>query len=92
MDTIPQGGYICEVPGDAAGFAGIRQPAVEFTVVNGSSYSADGQLGSYLLTGDTLVFTSGPRKGQRFHRVGFRTLHRIGSDGRDTNLRCVASS
>lgn len=91
VDTIPLGGYVCETPGDATGPAGIRQPTAEFTAVSGSSYTADGTMGSYLVTGDTIVMTSGARKGQRFRRVGNRTLHLIGPDGRETNLRCVAN-
>jgi hypothetical protein len=45
--------------------------------------------GIYLLTGDVIRFTSGPRKGDRFRRVSENFLRKLDKDGKDTNLRCV---
>ena len=83
------GDYFCERPGDAAGPVGIRAPDDDFTIVNASSYRAQGRLGSYLLTGDTLAMTSGPQEGKRYHRLSSGFLRKIGSDGADTQLRCI---
>lgn len=89
IDTLQQGTYVCELPGDAAGPAGLRQPHRDFTVINSSSYTAEGQRGTYLLTGDNVVFTSGPRKGQRYTRLSANFLREIGLDGEAGRLRCV---
>jgi hypothetical protein len=87
--TLPIGDYICETPGDAAGPAGRHAPAEDFAVVTASSYRALGTLGSYLLTGDQLVMTSGVHRGKRYHRVSTGFLRKIGPDGKDSALRCV---
>ncbi len=87
--TLPTGGYVCELPGDAAGPAGRHVPDEDFAVVTASSYRALGTLGSYLLTGDSLVMTSGVHKGKRYHRLSSGFLRRIGPDGADSDLRCV---
>lgn len=87
--TLQQGAYVCELPGDATGPAGLRQPERDFTVVNSSSYTADGQRGTYLLTGDTVVFTSGPRQGTKFNRLSANFLREIGANRQAGALRCV---
>jgi hypothetical protein len=92
IGTLDIGRYVCELPGDASGPAGRAVPALDFSIVNASSYRSGGTMGSYLLTGDRLVMTSGLRKGERYHRVSRDFLRRVGADGRDTALRCVRSS
>ncbi len=87
--TLPVGDYVCELPGDAAGLAGRHMPGEDFAVVTASSYRALGSLGSYLLTGDSLVMTRGVHKGKRYHRLSRGFLRRIGADGADSDLRCV---
>jgi hypothetical protein len=89
IGTLAQGHYTCELPGDALGLAGLPVPDADFTVVSASSYRAKGRLGSYLLTGDDIVMTSGPHRGQKFHRLSRGFLRRTGPDGEDTKLRCV---
>ena len=89
ITTLPVGDYVCELPGDASGLAGRHVPGEDFAVVTASSYRALGSLGSYLLTGDSLVMTSGVHKGKRYHRLSSGFLRRIGSDGADSDLRCV---
>ncbi len=80
---------MCELPGDAAGPAGIRRPAEDFVVTNASSYRAGGGKGIYLLTGDRMVFTSGPHNGVKYHRTAAGFLRRTLPDGRDGPLHCV---
>lgn len=89
IDSLEPGNYVCELPGDATGPAGIRQDSQAFAILNASSYRAGGKNGTYLLTGDVLTMTSGPKSGQRFHRISDRFLREIGPDGKDTALRCI---
>lgn len=89
IDALGAGTYICELPGDATGAAGLRQPAESFEIINANSYRNDTGRGAYLLTGDVLTMTSGPKRGQRFHRISDRFLRRIGPGGQDGPLRCV---
>lgn len=87
--TLQLGDYVCELPGDAGGVAGHRVQGQDFTVVNASSYANPTGRGSYLLTGDQVVMTSGPKKGQRFHRVSAAFLRLVQESGSDSELRCV---
>lgn len=87
--TMPIGTYVCELPGDAAGPAGKHVPEADFSIVSASSYQAGTAMGAYLLTGDRLTMTSGPRRGQRYHRLSTGFLRLIGPDGKDSDLRCV---
>jgi hypothetical protein len=87
--TMPIGDYICELPGDAAGPAGVRVQAEDFTIVTASSYRAGDSLGSYLLTGDQMAMTSGVHSGKRYHRLSDGFLRLVGADGQDGALRCV---
>lgn len=83
------GRYMCELPGDAMGQAGKRQPDADFEVINASSYASATGSGSYLRIGDIVTLTSGTRRGERYHRLSNGFLRRIGDDGRDTALRCI---
>ena len=38
---------------------------------------------------DDLVLTSGPKRGQKFHRISANFLRKLGPDGKDSDLRCV---
>ncbi len=87
--TLQLGDYVCELPGDATGAAGIRQPQRDFTVLNASSYSASGGRGTYLLTGDQVRMTSGPKKGERFIKLSDNFLRALDAAGNQTALRCV---
>jgi len=89
IGAIESGDFVCEVPGDAAGPAGYRVPAEDFTILNANSYRAAQGRGSYLLTGDRLIFTSGPRNGETFHRISGNFLRKLDAAGKDSNLRCV---
>ena len=89
IGTLQQGEYRCELPGDATGPAGIRQPGQDFTVHNSSRYSTGEGRGTYLLTGDQVIMTSGPKQGQRFKRLSANFLREVDAAGQDTPLRCV---
>ncbi len=87
--TLQLGSYVCETPGDATGPAGQRVPAQDFTIINASSYATGSGRGSYLLTGKIVVVTSGPKKGQRFHKLSGSFLRLLEPDGNDSSLRCI---
>lgn len=87
--TLQHGTYVCELPGDATGPAGLRRPDRDFTVINTSSYLVDGQRGTYLLTGDLVTFTSGPRRGEKLTRLSANFLRELRPDGTPGPLRCV---
>lgn len=92
IGTLMIGRYTCELPGDALGPRGVHVPSADFAVVPGSSYRANGVRGTYLLTGDQVVMTSGPRKGERYHRLTQGFLRKQNSDGSDGDLRCVIAN
>jgi hypothetical protein len=89
LGTLQRGYYMCELPGDATGPAGIRVPAEDFTIVNASSYETPLGRGSYLLTGQTAVMTSGPKQGERFHRESLGFLRKLDANGEISALRCI---
>lgn len=89
INTLQLGTYACELPGDAAGPAGLRQPGDDFTIVNASSYIAGGKRGTYLLTGSVVQMTSGPLKGTRYAKLGDNFLRKLTADGSHSDLRCV---
>ncbi len=92
IGTLPLGFYVCELPGDAAGPWRIRVPEEDFTIISASNYRANGVRGSYLLTNDNVVMTSGPFDGKRYHRQSHGFLRLIGDDGEPGKLRCVLST
>jgi hypothetical protein len=89
VTVMKQGHYWCETPGDALGKAGFHHPEEDFSILHASIYGSGDVTGVYLLTGDVIRFTSGPRKGERFRRVSENFLRKLDKDGKDTNLRCV---
>ena len=64
VGTAARGSYSCELPGNAAGAAGIAQPEANFRIASASRYQSAQGDGTYLRQGDTIRFTSGPRKGE----------------------------
>ncbi len=86
LATLGLGAWICEVPGDASA-PPKPQPEYNFTVVPDSSYvTAGDERGSYLLLGDQLTFTSGPRVGDRYMLDSNATLRKL---GHSAAIRCV---
>lgn len=89
LGTMSHGYYECALPGNASSAAFIAQPAESFRLGAGSSYDSDAGSGVYLMHGPTLVFTRGPKKDERFRRLGANTLQRIASDGSPDKLICT---
>ncbi len=89
LDSLEPGRYVCELPGDAAGPAGVRQDNESFVVLNASSYETAAGRGTYLVTGDVVTITSGPKNSQKFRRLSDNFLRKLGPDGKDSTLRCV---
>lgn len=92
LGVLPLGSYVCELPGDALGPTGERQPEFDFTVTHSSSYRTATGAGTYLLTGERLTFTSGPFYGMKYHRLSDGFLRRTEADGSDGPLRCVRAT
>lgn len=88
LGTIERGNYICELPGDAGGAAGIPQPEESFTIESASRYSSPQGNGTYLRRGERVTMTSGPRNGDAYQIVGNGFLRKI-EEGRPSRLRCV---
>ncbi len=89
IQTLPLGAYACELPGDAMHAAGRPVVAEDFAIVHSSTYESAGKQGSYLLTANIIEMTSGPRAGEKFHRISNNFLRKIGPDGTDSELRCI---
>ena len=92
IDTLELGRYTCELPGDALTERGVHVPEADFEVIFGSSYRAGGKTGTYVLTGDQVVMTSGPKMGERYHRLSLGFLRKQNKDGSDSDLRCIIAN
>ena len=88
IGTVERGAYVCELPGDAGGRAGIAQPDQALSIESASRYSSPQGGGTYLRRGNTLTFTSGPRQGETYQIASERFLRLI-EDGKPGRLRCV---
>ena len=91
IGTVSRGTFACELPGDAAGQAGIAQPDRNLTIESASRYSSPQGNGSYLRRGDVLTLTSGPRQGESYAVISEAFLRLI-EDGKPGRLRCVLRS
>lgn len=89
IGVLQQGLYVCELPGDATGAAGIHQEGQDFAIGNGSRYETKAGSGTYLLTGDLVQMTSGPKQGQQFRKLSNNFLRQLDASGLETALRCV---
>ncbi|MBV7259828.1 elongation factor P [Erythrobacter crassostreae] len=76
LTTMPHGTYQCALPGDVGGKAFDVVKEEEFRLGSASSYTNTAGKGIYLLRGKSLTFTRGPKKGERFSRVGTNQLKR----------------
>jgi hypothetical protein len=88
IGTVERGTFACELPGNAAGQAGIAQPSRSFTIENAARYSSPQGSGTYLRRGNTLTFTSGPRQGETYQLLSERFV-RLVENGQPGRLRCV---
>jgi hypothetical protein len=89
IGQIPPGNFLCELPGDATGAVGLRVPDEDFVVVNANTYRTAKGRGTYLLTGDLLALTSGPKNGEKFRLISYNFFRKLGADGQEGSLRCV---
>ena len=89
IGQLNPGTYQCEQPGDAGGAVGLRVAGEDFEIVNANTYRTAAGRGTYLLTGNVLRFTSGPKYGESFHRITNGFLRKTDASGADTSLRCV---
>ncbi|MBV7267237.1 elongation factor P [Erythrobacter ani] len=76
LRTMPHGVYQCALPGDAAASAYRVVEAEGFTIGPASSYTSPEGRGTYILRGDKLSFTRGPKKGEQLQRIGTNQLKR----------------
>lgn len=89
LRTMPHGTYECALPGDAAAAAYQVVPEEQFRISTASSYRTAEGRGTYILRGDELTFTRGPKKGQKFRRVGTNQLQRLSPAGELEKLLCI---
>lgn len=89
IGQVQPGNFLCEMPGDATNAVGLRVPDEDFVIVNANTYRTARGRGTYLLTGDLLVLTSGPLNGQRYRLISSNFLRKLGADGQEGSLRCV---
>lgn len=90
IGTVERGTYVCELPGNAGGSAGVVQPDAAITIESASRYSSPQGAGTYLRRGDVLQLTSGPRQGESYAVISASFLRRI-EGGQPGRLRCVRS-
>lgn len=88
VGTLERGAYVCELPGDAGGQAGVAQPAESFTIISASRYSSPQGDGTYLRRGNRVTMTSGPRNGDSYVVVSSGYLRKL-DNGEPGRLRCV---
>lgn len=89
LGILQHGTYQCALPGDAGGDAVRVVPAESFRIGTASSYANAEGNGIYLLRGDEVVFTRGPKKDQRYRRLGDNTLQKLNPDGTLSKLICT---
>lgn len=88
LGLLPQGEYVCALPGNASGTAWNEVEGRNFAITGASSYRAGNGSGTYLLEGKRVTFTRGPMKGMRMMRVSSGMLQELGRDGKLGRLRC----
>ena len=92
LGTLALGRYVCERPVAPGSQAAVTDTAASFAITTASRYvAADGTLGTYLFTGDTVEMTSGALTGTRLVRLRESFLRVLGADGMPGPTRCVLS-
>lgn len=89
LRTMPHGTYECALPGIANGAAWTPVEGEHFRIASASSYRSPKGRGTYLMKGKQLIFTRGPKLGERYRRIGNFSLQKVGDDGALTPLICV---
>lgn len=88
LGLLPQGEYVCALPGSATGAAWEELPAHNFAITGASSYRTDKGSGTYLLEGKRVTFTRGPMKGHRMMLLSSGLLQEMDRNGKLGRLRC----
>lgn len=89
LGILQHGTYQCALPGDAGGAAFIGVTEEGFRIGTASSYVNNEGSGIYLLRGNEVLFTRGPKKDQRFLRLGDNTLQKLEVDGSLSRMICT---
>ncbi len=89
LRTMPHGDYQCALPGDAGGKTINVVEAENFRISTASRYFNAAGDGTYILRGRDLTFTRGPKKGERFRRVGDNQLRKLDDNGERSRLLCT---
>lgn len=89
LRTMPHGNYECALPGNAGGAAYVIVEAENFRISTASRYTSPTGAGTYILRGDDLTFTRGPKKGERFKRISDNQLRKRDADGETGALLCT---
>lgn len=89
LKTMPHGNYSCSLPGDAGAEAFRVVEPENFRISTASRYTNMAGEGTYILRGDDLTFTRGPKKGERFVRIGDNQLRKLDGLGERTDLLCT---
>ncbi|MFU7528974.1 elongation factor P [Qipengyuania sp. ASV99] len=89
LRTLPHGTYQCALPGDAGGAAFVAVEEQDFRIFTASRYETADGAGTYILRGDEVTFTRGPRKGERFRQVSENQLRKLNANGEDSDLLCT---
>jgi hypothetical protein len=89
LRTMPHGNYECALPGDAGAEAFKVVDAENFRISTASRYTNSEGAGTYILRGRDLTFTRGPKKGERFQRVGDNQLRKLDAVGGKSDLLCT---
>ena len=88
LGLLPQGEYVCALPGSAASSAWTEVQGRNFAITGASSYKAGNGAGTYLLEGKRVTFTRGPMKGMRMMRVASGMLQEVDRAGKLGRMRC----
>ncbi|MDP5103894.1 MAG: elongation factor P [Erythrobacter sp.] len=89
LGVLQHGNWECALPGDAGTTAFVVLPDESFRIGTASSYSSAAGTGIYLMRGNEVVFTRGPKKDQRFRRLGDNTLQKLNPDGSPSKIICT---
>lgn len=89
LRTMPTGTYECALPGDAGGDPYKVVESETFQIETASRYRDSSGTGTYILRGKRLTFTSGPRNGIEFERVGQNQLRKLEAGGKPSELLCT---
>ena len=88
LGLLPQGEYVCALPGSADGPAWTEVEGHGFSITGASSYTTQKGSGTYLLEGSKVTFTRGPLKGHKMMRVSGGLLQELDRNGKLGRLRC----